>query len=745
MSDKIQWSVVFLCPGEEEMALLAELSARSDTRVVGLLDPEGKSVGAGLAEVLGLAVYPDLESIPSGVADYLIHPLLDGTVAPFVDTSREFGLQPMTAKAFSGRMLSRVLARPEAPKPEANGASREFVERETDSIHRILSRLEEAMDRESLLRWLLQMATRSVRAGSGSIMLYDEAAGELYLAHAHGLSETTMHATRTRIGEGIAGKVARTGKAVMLNGNQQPGSRRDRSELKTAISAPIHWDGRLLGVLNLSTPEGQADLVPNAMEVVGSLTHRFGHILDRFLRMQSVQDNEQFRRLEEEFTQDTGRPENLRSTLVFWAEDLAKLAGADGVVLGLLTADGDLLKADAEEITYQSPPDPRWAEVLTSGHPQVLRPGEGTDSGETVFLLPVGHAPCRAMISLRFTSAARAHHFHTISSDILYLVTRHLDGFLERVNTNDQMDRLTTLSAVLSDMIKSGTCVRADRFDSLLSAACSLTGGKKALLLEGPEHEEPFAAGADTPALLAEANRLLEQAGSRGWSSSIMTMESREARTSIRRSMLVVALDPGRTYPGLVILDKQRLHALDGLSFTDFDAIFARRLAPLLVAEPAPPDSETRDVEIIPPAAVDSVNRMEAPGTRVGGPLKNGGLEAHLSQEMDRCDRYHTRLGLVAFRMSPTTGPAPDTDKALDALYPKLRSSDRVGALADGTIMIVVPEDIQSLGRLQARVTDILQKHTGQPDLVINTSSRVYPGGGNSPQDLISATLQAMP
>ena len=719
------------------MALLAELCARPDTRVVGLLDPAGSSVGAGLAEVLGLPVYPDLESLPAGQAEYLVHPRLDDDVAPFVDAAREFGLQPLTAKVFSGRMLQTVLARPTPAQGEAEQPRQDFLEKETNAIHRNLSRLEEALDRESLLRWLLGLATRAVRAGSGSIMLYDEVAGELYLAYAHGLSETTLHATRVRMGEGIAGKVASTGKAILLHGNQHPGQRRDRQELKSAICAPIQWEGRLLGILNLSTPRGEADFVPGAMETVNSLTHRFGLILDRFLRLQSVQDHEQFRRLEEEFTQDTGRPENLKSTLVFWAEDLAKLAGAESVAIGLLTADDDILCADADEVSYQSPPDSRWAEVLSSGHPQVLRPGDGALGDETTFLLPVGQAPCRGLLSICFRSASRAHHFHTISSEMLYLVSRHLDHFLEQVASNDQLDRLTTLSAVLSDMLKEQAPANGDRSEGLLSAACSLTGGKQAFILEGPDQNEVFGQGEERTALLQEADRLLEQAQQRGWSSSIMTLEGGQDQGPRRRSMLVVPLDSRQAYPGLVILDKERLHALDGVSFTDFDAIFARRLAPLLRPLPR---QESFEAEFISP---EETGDITGTGGRVGT-LKNGELHSHLGREMDRCDRYHTRLGLVAFRMSPPTGPVPDVDKALDVLGHKLRSSDKVGALDDGTIMVVVPEDIQSLGRLQTRVTRILQEHTGQPDLLVSTASRVYPGGGDSPEDLIRGTIQGM-
>ena len=654
----------------------------------------------------------------------------------------------MTARAFSGMMLQAVLAQQAGPKVERPRINHDFLEMETTAIHRTLSRLEEALDREALLRWLLGLATRATRAGSGSLMLFDEAAGELYLAFAYGLSETTMHHTRVRLGDGIAGRVAATGQAEFITDNRHPGSRRDRSQVKAAICAPIRWESKLLGVLNVSTAEGEEELAPNAMEIVESLTHRFGLILDRFLRMQSVHDGEQFRKMEEEFTRDTGRPDNLASTLIFWAEDLAKLAEADSVSLGILTADGDLLIADAEDITYESPPDPRRNEVMATGNPMVLRPDpllrEEGQPDETVFILPVGKAPCRAVISLTFHAASRAHHFHSLSSDVLYLVNRHLSNFLEKASSTDQLDRLSTLAAALSDLALGGSGDPAADRERILAAVGSLTGGTRACVLQDENQVLGCHLGPDAEAILDEANRLLEQAMSRGWSASILTVDPERSGPENRRSMLVVPLQPGIPYPGLLVLDKKRLNPLDGTSFTEFDALFARRLAPLLAREAAPAGVTPQAVpEEKAMAALDPEppSRPAAPGIP---PLPSYELEPYLLSEMDRCDRYHTRMGLVAFRMTPPTGPAPDVNKVVTELTRKLRTSDRAGALEDGTILIIVPEDIQSLPRLQKRVTEILQQVTGQSDLVVTTASRVYPGSADTAASLLESVVKAM-
>nr|MEE4267785.1 GAF domain-containing protein [Candidatus Krumholzibacteria bacterium] len=747
MTDKKKWSVVMVCPGEEELALLAELSARPDTCVVGLVDPEGFSLGAGLAEILGLKVYRDLASLPAGQARHLIHPRVNEQIAPIVDAAPEHGLEAMTAKRFSGLMLQEVLARPAGPRVERPKVNQDFLEMETSAIHRTLSRLEEALDRESLLRWLLGLATRATRAGSGSIMLYDEPAGELYLAFAYGLSETTMHRTRVRLGEGIAGEVAATGKTRQINQNPNTARRRDRSQIKSAISAPIHWDSKLIGVLNISSTEGEDDLVPNALDIIESLTHRFGMILDRFLRMQTVRDGEQFRKMEEEFTRDTGQPELMASTLVYWAEDLASLAQADEAILGLVTADGDLLLADSEEIWYESPADPVRNEVLTTGDPVVLRsdPELATtpEKDRTTFILPVGKPPCRSLISLTFYSAARAHHFHSLSNEVLYLVNRHLANFLEKAAAADQMDRLTSLAATLSDLALGGSGdLRADR-ERLLASACSLTGGRKAGYMTDENNLEGCHLGTAGPVIRSEAHRLLEQARDRGWSASILNIEESLDGPGPRRSMLVVPLVAGEPFPGLVILDKKRLHPIDGESFTEFDALFARRLAPLLGRQ-----VETREPE---PQPVDEPRGMQAlePGHPAPAqpeipPLASRELDAFIRSEMDRCDRYHTRMGLVGFRLTPPTGPLPEMDKVTHNLAQKLRTSDRAGLMEDGTILVVVPEDIQSLPRLQKRVTTLLQDITGQADLLVTTAARVYPGGAGTAAELIQSVIKGM-
>ena len=223
MADIIRWPVIMACPGGEELPLMADLSARRDAQVVAVADPDGSSLGAGLAEVMGIGLVKDLQEVPRGQARYLVHPPLNAMIAPMVDLAPSMGLEAVSAREFARRIADPAQGGPApASRTSLRKLDHQLVEAETAAIHRTLSRIEEALDREALLRWLLGLATRATGAGSGSIMLFDPATEELYVAFAYGLSQQVMHKTRVRMGEGIAGRVAQNRQAELITSNQHP-------------------------------------------------------------------------------------------------------------------------------------------------------------------------------------------------------------------------------------------------------------------------------------------------------------------------------------------------------------------------------------------------------------------------------------------------------------------------------------------------------------------------------------------
>ena len=699
MAIGIRWSVVLACPGESELALLAELSARRDVRILAVADPARTSLGAELAEIMGLAVVSDLSGFDPGEVDCLVHGALDEQVADLLDEAAARGISVERAELFADRLaapMARRTASRTTPPPDL-----EHLERETAAIHRTLSRIEEALDRESLLRWLLGLAMRAVRAGSGSVMLWDEGAGELYVGFAHGLSEATRHRTRVRAGDGIAGRVAATRQAERVRSRPDDPDR-DRSDIIDAVCAPLIWDDRLLGVINLSATEPDGPLRDDALGLVNGLSHRLARILDRFLSLQSVQDQERLQALDNDLAA-SGTPDGpSHAFLGPWLARFAQAAEAESCSLALLTADGDLCVTEPGGMDYVSPPDGDRAAVLASGIPRVLR--RGGDEGETIYHLPLGREPHRAVLTVGFVVPGPAHRFGALSEAHIYLANRHLVHALALATREDEIERLTLLSSALSSLAEMQD--KSEATERVLAAACRLTGAQRALLVDD---REPSPGDTDGD-LKAEAARLLRRAGDQGWISTTLQTGPDGAR-----SVLAVPLDTTRPLPGLLLVGKDRVHPLDATLFTATDARFARRLLPLL------------RTPRVPAAAAAAAASNEGGTTQ---------LLSLLRREMDRCDRYHTMLGIAAFRLSgrPESGLVTE-------LVGRLRSSDQVGCLDDGTVIIVVPEEIQSLHRLQNRVEGLLAGLSGVAARVMSGSA-VYPGPAGDPVQLLGAATK---
>jgi len=617
MVNNIRWSVVLACPGENELPLLAELSARRDAQIVAVADPDGTSLGAELATIMGIPVVQDLELLDLAQVQCLVHGALSAAVTALLDDAHDLGLEAVRADVFTARLHAPVdEGRPRIRTAARPSADLEALEGESAAIHRTLSRVEEALDREVLLRWMLGLAMRAVGATSGSIMLLDESTDELYVAFARGLSDATMHRTRVRPGEGISGRVAATGHAERIEAGGDPD--RDRGDLADAVCAPISYGGQVLGVVNLSSAAGDGPLVADALERVQGLSHRFGGLLRRFLRLQDVVDRDRWRQLDETLGLDLLAGSLPLELLGEWVRRLAAAAGAAAVEIALLTCDGDLCVIGAEGIRHESPPDHDKLAVLVHGAPFVAR-SSGDDTPRTVIHLPIGREPRRAVLTLVFAAAAAAHRFRATSSDFLYVVRRHLGHVLDQTQRVDEINRLTALASALSSLAEMQG--EGENRARVLAAARRLTGARAATIVEDGNPGDP---------LLDEARRLLAQAGDAGWAASILDSGA-DTQHPTPVSVLVVPLDTTRPLPGLLLVGKDRVHPLDAGTFTETDARFVRRVLPLLQTRPAAL------------AAADAAAVVTASSGTMGA-------LAQLRREVDRCDRYHTMVGLAAFR-----------------------------------------------------------------------------------------------
>jgi diguanylate cyclase (GGDEF)-like protein len=123
------------------------------------------------------------------------------------------------------------------------------------ALGEILESYNLTVDRRGLLNRILQIAVGSTGADRGSVMLWDAAAGALRVEVALGIEKEVIPKIRIRPGEGIAGRAFAEKRPILLSGKADQRRyeiARERSDVESAISAPLIHGDRALGVLNLS-------------------------------------------------------------------------------------------------------------------------------------------------------------------------------------------------------------------------------------------------------------------------------------------------------------------------------------------------------------------------------------------------------------------------------------------------------------------------------------------------------------
>jgi diguanylate cyclase (GGDEF)-like protein len=108
---------------------------------------------------------------------------------------------------------------------------------------------------------ILRHSAELLKAERGSLLLFDERAGELSVKAAVGPRAEVTRETRVRLGEGVAGTVLREGRPAVVRDVSKvagwPTASSERSyKTKSFISYPIVVGGRKVGVLNVTDKAG---------------------------------------------------------------------------------------------------------------------------------------------------------------------------------------------------------------------------------------------------------------------------------------------------------------------------------------------------------------------------------------------------------------------------------------------------------------------------------------------------------
>ena len=138
---------------------------------------------------------------------------------------------------------------------QAEGASTDtfFVEAILKEISDIVSSIDDA---QQVMDRLVSLACTMLRVRTCSLVLVDLETQEMRIRAAHGLSEEVVRRFRQRVGEGITGHVAETGKPLLIeNVETHPLFRRknrSRYKTKSLLSVPLIQNNETIGVLNVN-------------------------------------------------------------------------------------------------------------------------------------------------------------------------------------------------------------------------------------------------------------------------------------------------------------------------------------------------------------------------------------------------------------------------------------------------------------------------------------------------------------
>ncbi len=127
---------------------------------------------------------------------------------------------------------------------------------------------------KELVRWVSEL----LGAGRVSVMRWDARSGSLRIRASRGLDRRVARRVRVALGEGVSGWVARERRAVLVADLEEDerfigcGWRGYRSQ--SFMSVPLSMGGSLLGVVNITEPDGRELFGQGDVDIAGILAHQ---------------------------------------------------------------------------------------------------------------------------------------------------------------------------------------------------------------------------------------------------------------------------------------------------------------------------------------------------------------------------------------------------------------------------------------------------------------------------------------
>jgi len=128
------------------------------------------------------------------------------------------------------------------------------------------------LELQEVLQAIVERASRLLRAKGGAIYLYDPDRDELILA-VSAIPWKDYAGTTLKLGEGLAGKVALTGKPIVVDNYSQWEGRSPKFEgepFTANVAAPLKWQGQVIGTIAIVENAAERTFTPEDVVLLSS-------------------------------------------------------------------------------------------------------------------------------------------------------------------------------------------------------------------------------------------------------------------------------------------------------------------------------------------------------------------------------------------------------------------------------------------------------------------------------------------
>jgi GAF domain-containing protein len=645
---------------EKDLYVLGELHKQSQVEIVFVYDRDPGAVGLEIAEILGIprvSEAKNLQDFPP--LEYVV---VTEPRAQFQDELSE--LSRSGAKIVTQAEAMSVFGGRQAPAPETDTRDDDG---EFYSIEDTLTAFERLFDREQLLKFLLDVAVRAAGARAGSIMLYSHESAELYIAYATGLSERVVRNTRQKLGEGIAGTVAKERKGQLItesSGRPLYPADRDRSGICSAISVPLDWERRLLGVLNVSSDSKRRRLDETGLEALQKLSKRISRVLNESLKLQATQVRHREMNLRQSMGELSEKHISTQAKFSLISNLLGELVSADTVEVFVGTQEGDWLVLGGSNRRFSAQPEmvrcergalsraylERRTIVLTES---VERDGEPLPQVSSFAFVPLYLKDTLGVLMMEFSDPQRLEEFLVIKDSATLELSRFISSERRERRLRRELEALGKVSDAAPMVL---TCRTVDDLCDFLAriVADLLEVERVSVRILDKEGESGkvsrFESAPDRGGAWVEEDdeRFLKlKKKKKPFSLAFLNFEPEAgehlpAYHSVMASPLVI---DEQFRGGIIAYDKRPANPLEDATFSDLDRNIVRHIVsiavPAIKALMAPPGI-TASGETRPALTYDEV---------IHGNLSR--MKRVMESEMSRSDRYHHAFSLLLLQIKP--------------------------------------------------------------------------------------------